>query len=205
MLYSVNQNNGGLPATGVPGDVYYETTSRMVYLVLSDNRLWNIAGLLTPYGTPVVGPQGPMGPSGDFGPQGPQGPAGPPGPLGPTGLEGATGETGATGPAGPQGPQGPAGGGGGSTNLTIQTGDYQTVATDGTVVCPGTSTQTITLLTDGIVAGQVFTVTVLITATNPVSVVSQHGETIEGDDEGAILYAAQSCDFVWTGSDWLVQ
>src|SRR5271163_3232616 len=62
---------------------------------------------------------------------------------------GITGEPGPAGPAstvpGPQGPQGPAGEGA-SSNLTIQSGNYQTVANDGTVLCTGAIAQTITLL-----------------------------------------------------------
>jgi hypothetical protein len=109
-----------------------------------------------------------------------------------------------TGEPGPAGPQGPAGEGA-SSNLTFQSGNYQTVADDGTVLCTGAVAQTITLLATGISDGQKFTVTVLSTAIATVSVVSQNGETVEDDAEGAALYAGDSMDFVWTGSDWVVQ
>jgi hypothetical protein len=119
--------------------------------------------------------------------------------------------TGTPGPAGaastvpgPQGPHGPAGEGA-TSNLTIQSANYSTLATDNTVLCTGAVPQTITLLATGISAGQKFTVTVLSTAVATVSVVSQHGETIEGDTGGAALYAGDSADFVWTGANWILQ
>jgi hypothetical protein len=118
-----------------------------------------------------------------------------------------TGEPGPAGPEstvpGPQGPQGPAGEGA-SSNLTIQSGNYQTVADDGTVLCTGAVAQTITLLSTGISAGQKFTVTVLSTATATVTAVSQNGETIENEDS-AELYCGDSADFCWTGTNWIVQ
>lgn len=64
---------------------------------------------------------------------------------------------------------------------------YTTAATDDTILCNGSSPQTITLTADGITAGKTYTVTVRITSKGPVTVVSQNGEEIEGDDEGAIL------------------
>jgi hypothetical protein len=73
-FYSVR--SGLLPASGTPGDVYRLTDTGETFLVLSTGQLWNMAGLLTPYGSPVVGPQGPKGDKGDTGATGPQGPAG---------------------------------------------------------------------------------------------------------------------------------
>jgi hypothetical protein len=108
--------------------------------------------------------------------------------------------TGAPGPTGPQGPAGESA----SSNLAIQSGNYQTLATDGTVLCTGAVAQTITLLATGIFAGQKFTVTVLSTATATVTVASQNAETIENEDS-ADLYAGDSADFCWTGSDWVIQ
>jgi hypothetical protein len=60
------------------------------------------------------------------------------------------------------------------------------------------------LLSTGISAGQSFTVTVLGTATATVTVVSQHGETIE-NESSAELFAGDSMDFVWTGANFVVQ
>jgi hypothetical protein len=115
-----------------------------------------------------------------------------------------TGEPGPVGPASTvPGPQGPAGESA-SSNLTIQNGNYQTVADDGTVLCTGSVAQTITLLSTGISAGQKFTVTVLSTATATVAVASQNGEAIENEDS-AELYCGDSADFCWTGSNWVVQ
>jgi hypothetical protein len=119
-----------------------------------------------------------------------------------------TGEPGPAGAAstvpGPQGPVGPAGPSS-EGNFSIQSGDYQTLATDGTVLCTGAVAQMITLLTDGISAGQVFTVTVLITATAQILVTSQHGEQIQAQSEPVALYNGDSLSFCWNGSGWILQ
>jgi hypothetical protein len=123
------------------------------------------------------------------------------------GITGEPGPAGAAstvpGPQGEIGPQGPDGEGA-SSNLTIQSGNYSTVADDGTVLCTGAVAQTITLLSTGISAGQKFTVTALSTATATVTVVSENAETIENEDSTE-LYCGDSADFCWTGSNWVVQ
>jgi hypothetical protein len=73
-FYSVR--SGLLPSSGTPGDVYRLTDTGETFIVLSTGQLWNMAGLLAPGSSPVVGPQGPKGDTGaqgDMGPQGPQG------------------------------------------------------------------------------------------------------------------------------------
>jgi len=56
-----------IPATGVPGDIWFAQDTTEVFFVLASNVLVNINGLLS--GTGAVGPKG------DTGAQGPVGPA----------------------------------------------------------------------------------------------------------------------------------
>jgi hypothetical protein len=120
---------------------------------------------------------------------------------------GITGEPGPAGPAstvpGPQGPIGPAGAGS-TNNVAVESGDYTAPTTVNTILCTGAVIQNITLTTDGLTVGQIYTVTVLITA-KQVNVVAQHGEAIEGDTGGAILFRGDSAGFMWTGSGFVIQ
>jgi hypothetical protein len=119
------------------------------------------------------------------------------------GFNGAVGPAGETGPAGPTGPQGPAGSGS-ENNVAVESGDYTAATTINTILCTGAVIQNITLTTDGLTVGQIYTVTVLITA-KQVNVVAQHGEAIEGDTGGAILFRGDSAGFMWTGSGFVIQ
>jgi hypothetical protein len=117
------------------------------------------------------------------------------------GITGQPGLAGATGPQGPQGPVGPAGSG--TSSVAFENGDYTTLSTDDTMLCGGSVVQNITLLTDGIPVGKVYTVTLLVTA-NKANIVSQHGELIMGESS-ALLYEGDSADFLWDGTGWVIQ
>jgi hypothetical protein len=170
----------------ISGDIYYSTDTMEVFIAATDGSVAPLAGILMSGG--ITGTQGPSGAQGQTGN------------VGPTGATGAQGEQGIQGEIGPQGPAGE----GSSNNLTIQSGNYQTLLTDNCVLCPGTVAQQIMLRTAGITAGQIFTVTVLSTATAVVTVVSQSGELIE-NESSAELYAGDSIDFCWSGTYWVAQ
>ena len=57
-----------LPESGVPGDVYFDTTRGLLFAVIGDNSL---VGLLQGVPIPVKGDPGPTGLTGPVGPQGP--------------------------------------------------------------------------------------------------------------------------------------
>ncbi len=108
-----------LPSKATPGDVYFCTDSKDLFLAVGDGSLLNVADLFSgavPH-VRTVGPQGEIGATGAPGPigltgqRGERGTDGSPGATGPAGVDGKSitgpmgprGERGLTGPAGPQG------------------------------------------------------------------------------------------------------
>jgi hypothetical protein len=91
-----------------------------------------------------------------------------------------------------------------SPNIVNVTGNYSTQITDDVLLVNLASPATITLTTDRLVAGKIYTVT-LVVGSAQASVVGEHGETIEGDAEGALLFEGDSVDLFWTGSNFVVQ
>lgn len=181
----------GLVTVGgvVAGDLYYANDTQQLYIACTDGSIAPTTSIIM--SGSIVGTPGAEGVTGATGQQGP------------AGANGSTGATGATGATGPTGPQGPAGAGA-TSNFTAQPGNYTSAITDNTIFANGTVNQTITLTTTGLTAGQVITVSVVVTQTAVVTVQSQNGETIEGEGSAA-LYGGDSLDLCWTGSSWIVQ
>jgi hypothetical protein len=89
-------------------------------------------------------------------------------------------------------------------NIVNVTGNYLTQITDDVLLVNLASAATITLTTDGLVAGKTYTVT-LVVGSAQASVVGQHGEDIEGESDGALLFESDSAGLFWTGSNFVVQ
>jgi|SRR5580700_3058022 hypothetical protein len=90
-------------------------------------------------------------------------------------------------------------------NIVNVSADYSTKITDDVLIVNPASPLTITLTTDGIVAGKLYEVTVLDTGSAQILVASQHGEQIQNQDEDVALYNGDALGFFWTGSEFILQ
>ena len=89
-------------------------------------------------------------------------------------------------------------------NIVNVSADYTTQITDDVLLVNLASAATITLTTDGLTAGHTYTVT-LVVGSAQASVVSQHGEDIEGESDGALLFEGDSVNLFWSGAYWVIQ
>jgi len=184
-----------VPGGAGPGDIVFANDTKETFVLATDGHVVPMSGIVL--SGSIVGEAGAEGSTGPAGEQGNDGPQGSPGQQGPTG---STGPAGVAGPQGAVGPQGPAGSGSGQLVFKSTAVDYTTLATDSDI--EATAACTITLTTSGLTPGKLYRVK-NSSASGVVTVIGQ-ASLIEGQGS-ASLYGGDSGDFVFNGTNFLVQ
>ena len=145
-------------------------------------------------------PPGPPGPTGPQGEQGPEGPPGPPGPSGETGEPGPPGEPGPTGPPGPPGECDC------ECKAILVSQDYTVTLDDYYVGVNSRGPVTITLPSD---CGTCLEIIVKAEMGPPlgnrkITIVTEDGSTIDGDDDYVIEVPYQSVKLICRDDNWWI-